>query len=288
MKCRTKVLLKKYRIYNPLTRYFYSIYLKRKGKKLSKLELEEQIKFIGKSGKCNVGNYELILDLSELNDFQMYRLMSSGEVYEPHITQFLIQELREGDTFLDIGANIGYYSILASQLVGSSGRVFSFEPNKEVFERLKNNIQINRIENVVLFNFALSDFTGTSYLYLGEGDWDGRGSLYDNGDKVAQSKVTVKRFDDVFKDEIIDMVKMDVEGSEIRILKTMESYLSGHKQIKIVMEWNNKYRNIDDFRFLRERFHIFLLLWESDRLNKIPIKSYIDLPGFGDLLLLPK
>ena len=101
-------------------------------------------------------------------------------------------------------------------------------------------------------------------------------------------QLQLKKFDDVFGEQDVDLVKMDVEGSEIAILRGMSDYLSSHKKIKIVMEWNETYRTPGDFEYLKENFSILLLLWESNELKKIKINNVSELFGTCNILLLPK
>ena len=249
----------------------------------------DEIQSLGKYGEVTVRNMRFILDRSELHDYQMLLQLQKGEVYEPEVTYYISQELKAGHTFVDIGANNGYYTILASQLVSATGKVLSFEPNHKVFDRLLNNIQVNGLKNVACFNFALADFDGQANLYLDEKMEDGQASLKDVQQKNPVSKVIVKKSGDFFKDKgLINMIKMDVEGSEISILKGMEGYIYDNKDIKIIMEWNASYRTFDDYSYLGNKFNIFLLLWESNTLQKHKIKKYYEIPGLSNLLLTPK
>ena len=196
MKYKTKVTLKRLRLYNFITRYFYrryTLYLdQREHKRESKLQ-EIEIQSKGEYCEVPIKDYKIILDRSELHDYKMLSQLQSGEVYEPEITKFISQELKPGNTLMDIGANNGYYSILASQLVGPTGKILSYEPNPKTFNRLLRNIRINDIKNVDCFNFALSDYDGVSNLYLDSGAEDGLGSLLNKLEKNLCSTVVVKK-----------------------------------------------------------------------------------------------
>jgi len=129
----------------------------------------------------------------------------------------------KGQVFLDIGSNNGYYTPLASDLVGKTGKVISVEPDKSAFSRLLNNIRANKLENVFAFNFALSDFTGTANLYLDNETEDGQGSLMDSIEKINVEEVEVKNFNEVLWEEKIDMINMEVDGSKISLLKSFKN-----------------------------------------------------------------
>src|SRR6266699_2559349 len=80
--------------------------------------------------------------------------------FEATEREFLNRFLRPGDTFVDVGANIGLFTLIAARLVGPQGRVLSFEPTPETFARLTKNVQTNRLENVSCQQLALSDRAG--------------------------------------------------------------------------------------------------------------------------------
>ncbi len=74
--------------------------------------------------------------------------LATREIYEPLETQLLLKRLKPGQTFVDIGANIGYYTLLAARQVGPAGRVYAFEPDEENFKLLQKNTEINGYSNV--------------------------------------------------------------------------------------------------------------------------------------------
>ena len=90
-------------------------------------------------------------------------------IWEPYETALVRQYLSEGDTFLDIGANLGYYAVLGALAVGEKGRVFAFEPEPDNFQLLQRNLQRNALaERADCFAVALSDAEGEMPLYLNE------------------------------------------------------------------------------------------------------------------------
>ncbi|WP_338686566.1 FkbM family methyltransferase [Streptomyces acidiscabies] len=87
-------------------------------------------------------------------------------VWEPHLTSFVSRRLHPGDTFLDVGANIGYYTVLASRLVGPTGRVVAVEPSPDFHQALTGNVRLNGCANVRTVNTAVSDTPGRLTFYL--------------------------------------------------------------------------------------------------------------------------
>jgi FkbM family methyltransferase len=87
-------------------------------------------------------------------------------IWEPALTHYVIKTLRRGDTFIDIGANVGYYTLLASSQVGGAGRVYSIEASPSVFNRLRRNLKLNRTKNVKPINAAVHSEIGVIPFYL--------------------------------------------------------------------------------------------------------------------------
>lgn len=99
--------------------------------------------------------------------------LSVGTGFEKFETQVMEKIIKKGDIVIDCGANIGYYSLLFSKLVGESGKVFAFEPEPTNFFLLQKNLKENNITNVKALNLAVSDKEGESVLFL---DKDSSGS----------------------------------------------------------------------------------------------------------------
>jgi tRNA/tmRNA/rRNA uracil-C5-methylase (TrmA/RlmC/RlmD family) len=88
-------------------------------------------------------------------------------MWEPSLTRWIQERLAPGDIFIDVGANIGYYSLLASKLVGHSGSVVAIEPSPKIFSALQHNLALNHIENVRVVNMAVSDRREALRLFRG-------------------------------------------------------------------------------------------------------------------------
>jgi len=255
---KTASILKKIKLIK-FGRYVFKIYLNHKVRVMKKKQITEIQKF-GKYAEIKIGHYKLILDRSNIHDFQMLKIFESDGIYEPEVSLYITKNLKLGENFVDIGANNGYYTLLAADLVGSNGKVISVEPNPNAFQRLLHNTKLNNLSNVATLNVALSDHDGKAMLYLNKDSEDGLASLIKSEQIQPLGEIELKRFDHLFIDEKISIVKMDVEGAEIDVIKGMENYLKSHKDIKIIMEWNVSYRNENDFDYLYNLFNISLLL----------------------------
>jgi len=164
--------------------------------------------------------------------------LSLNGVYEKFETECVKKIIKKGDVVLDIGANIGYYTLIFAKLVGEKGKVFAFEPEPDNFAILKKNVQVNSYKNVVLVQKALSDEMGRAKLYLADEN-KGDHRIFDSGDERIAIEIDVIRLDDYFKDfdGIINFIKMDVQGTEHKVIKGMPLLLSKLTNLTIMAEF---------------------------------------------------
>jgi len=158
--------------------------------------------------------------------------------YEPAETALIKTLIKQGDTVVDIGANIGYYTLLFAKLVGEKGKVFAFEPEPENYELLEKNIQVNGYNNVVLIKKAALDTSGTTKLFLSDFS-KVRHSVCKTWEHEKPIEIESITLDSFFKDHKgkIDFIKMDIQGAEGKALKGMKSVLKNNKNIKILTEF---------------------------------------------------
>ncbi len=147
-------------------------------------------------------------------------------IWQRQLSVFVETALSPGDLFVDVGANIGYFSIIGAMAVGPAGRVHAFEPDPDNFELLRRNRQINGFENIVCHQLALGSRSGESTLYR-EPTNRGAHSLVPgkaSGDSLA---IKVRRLDDVLRDEPLPprLVKIDVQGLDLEVLSGMTGLL---------------------------------------------------------------
>lgn len=173
-----------------------------------------------------------------LDDKDTLELGTHG-VYEPTETALLKKELKPGDTFVDIGANIGYYTLIAARIVGHTGRVFAFEPDPTNFELLKKNVEQNGCSNVTLVNKAVSDRARTLKLFLNEAN-RGDHRIYDSKDGRRSIPVQAIALDGFFKklDKKVQFIKMDIQGAEAQALEGMKNLIRSNRSLKLVTEFS--------------------------------------------------
>ena len=161
-------------------------------------------------------------------------------VHEQGTTQLCKKIIKKGWTTIDLGAEYGYYALLFAKLVGPTGRVFSFEPEKVTYQNLVRNIEINQLSNIIPINKAVIDKSGIESFFAGSH------SFYkiDNGDN-AMTKVSTICLDDFLRDypREVHFIKIDIEGAEIKALHGMKNTLEKNHNIKMVMELSLKILN---------------------------------------------
>lgn len=154
--------------------------------------------------------------------------------YDPIKKDAFKQVVKENDVVVDLGAHIGYYTMLAAKLVGPGGKVYAFEPYKNNFDLLKKNKEKNKYDNIVLENKAVVDKTKEGEIYT----WHESRyhSLYVKEDKSSQ-KIQMVSLDDYFKNYSgkIDVIKINIMGSEGLAIKGMTEVLGKNKDLKIFM-----------------------------------------------------
>lgn len=157
--------------------------------------------------------------------------------YEGETSQFLRARLKAGMTFVDIGANAGYFSLMAASLVGPRGRVESFEPDPDSYLRLVRNARLNGFDQVEAHPVALTNRRGKAYLYASPGE-SGGNSLIPVAGHGALRPVDVDTLDHVLEGTPIDGMKIDVEGLEEDVLAGARGTLMRNPHAFVIFEYN--------------------------------------------------
>jgi len=173
--------------------------------------------------------------------------------YEPVETELVKQHIKELDTVVDVGANIGYYTLLMAKL---KAIVHSFEPEPNNFALLKKNVELNHLTNVILYNKAVSNTNGKAKLILAD-HGTGQHKLGNSkfGSKIIDVEVTN------IKLEHIDFAKIDVEGAELLVLKGMKTLPN-----KMIIEFNTE--NLNEHATTPDEFFNFINNYSIKQITK--------------------
>ena len=176
------------------------------------------------------------------NDKVVSRTIAHNKEWEPEETKFLKSVIKKGSIVVDIGAHIGYYTLLFSKWVGPKGKVFSFEPDTNNFKLLSKNILANQSKNVRAYNKAISNQDDTTFLYLNSENTGDNRILDFYADDLDSSRKKIKvecaRLDSVFPSEQrINVVKIDVQGSEMMVLQGMDKFFDNSLEQYMLIEF---------------------------------------------------
>jgi FkbM family methyltransferase len=193
-----------------------------------------------------IGDVPLIVDVTEFTTSSLY----FGNIpYEPKTTEYLRRHLQPGSVFADVGANHGYFTIIAAGLVGERGLVFAFEPNPPVYQRLSTHVTLNGFDRrVVLREQALWDSSGEETFFVSQ--WsrnNGISTLTPGVCHIANGglspdrtiRVRTETFDHWLATdgvERVDLVKVDAEGAEAHIVRGMSGGLRSGRIDAVVCE----------------------------------------------------
>ena len=160
------------------------------------------------------------------------------QAYEPYCAELFRQAISPGAVVLDIGAQFGYYSLIAARRTGPNGRVYSFEPAPANFELLKKNVQINNYGNYIIpVQKAVGNTSCLLTLFLYKHS-DSHGA-YRHPDVAVEKTIRAEcvTIDQFLKGQLVDVVKMDIEGNEPSALQGMKNTISKSKSLVLFIEF---------------------------------------------------
>lgn len=230
--------------------------------------------------------------LTQVNGFKMYVACCDWAVaptlifthtWEPAETKIFRQYIKEGMTVIDVGAYIGYFSLLASQLVGRKGKVCAFEPSYECLRLLQKNIQINNCNNIQVFEEAVTDGTGHMAFYLSPYNLSGSSitKSFQNWQRIEVPTITL---DEAIGDKKVDFIKMDIEGGEAKALSGMAGIIKNNPNLGMItevfpMKLIEAGSSLEEYiGFLQEHFQLYIIgkakvtsevgLWDIQKATK--------------------
>ncbi|MDY6824434.1 MAG: FkbM family methyltransferase [Thermodesulfobacteriota bacterium] len=181
----------------------------------------------------------LAMHLHSQNDACVSKQIREAGIWEPYETALILAHLCRGGVFLDIGANIGYYTLLAAVVVGEEGLVVAYEPDEDNFTLLRKNLVLNNLTNARLVHAAVADYTGSGFIYRSE-DNSGDHQLYDNGDGRCRRPAAVVHGGYHVREitRRVDFIKIDTQGSETAILEGLtDVILENRDHLAMIVEF---------------------------------------------------
>ncbi len=179
----------------------------------------------------------------DAGDIDIGRSLLTTGSWQKETARLFEDVIQKGMVVLDVGANIGYFTLIAARLVGGEGKVFAFEPEPYNFDLLVKNIKLNGYKNVIPVPKAISDKKGRATLFL-----DKHRALHslarENVTRFSGSsvEVEVQTLDGFLKDfgHRVDFAKIDVQGAELAVIGGMRRIIETNKELKMVVEFSPK------------------------------------------------
>jgi FkbM family methyltransferase len=172
-------------------------------------------------------------------EFIQNRILFFG-AWEPNVTVLFDSLLQPGDVVVDVGANVGYYTLLAAKKVGDRGHVYAVEPNPVVRAALNRHLELNGFHNVTIVAGGAWDANTTGMLHVDREDCGGSSLRTLEGSEQAES-IRLVRLDDILPQDQqgrIRLIKVDIEGAEAHALRGLSETLAANPQARVIVEVN--------------------------------------------------
>lgn len=186
-------------------------------------------------GRVHVDGFELSLDATD-----SLRLSFSDAALSP--VRFLLQQVRPGETVIDVGAHIGLFTVALARRVGRTGRVVAFEPDPTNFRLLQQNIAANDCRQAEAVHAAVADHGGTAELFQSP-DCSALHRLQPSalcGDAIRVPTVSLDEFWTGDRG-LVHVIKLDVEGSEMKALRGMSRLLETQRDVRLFVEFEPRW-----------------------------------------------
>ena len=172
------------------------------------------------------------LDISDIIDWYIYY------GFREKSKELLLENIKENDTVIDVGANVGEISLRAANIVGNKGgKIYSFEPDLINFNRFLNNIKINAVKNITPINKGLGNVDGVFNLSVVDENNRGMNRIVESNESLNTSKIEVTILDNYIKLKNItrvDLIKIDTEGFEMNVIKGAKNLLKRFRPILFI------------------------------------------------------
>lgn len=195
----------------------------------------------------NINGFDMILDVK--NDHGISRDLFFYRKREFESTDYLLESkiIKEGDTVLDIGGNIGYYALLESRLVGKSGLVYALEPVRSNLKLLKKNLSLNNVNNIKCYKLAAGNENKVSKINVSR---KGNISSFSREHNIKRREIcNMVKIDTFLEDKKCpNFVRMDVEGFEWAIIEGMKNTLTRDKLTDLLIELHPQFMSNNNIK----------------------------------------
>jgi len=196
------------------------------------------VKLFSPRKSCST-SYRLVAEYDEglinidTSSFIEYEILFRG-YYQPTLSELIKRSVRLGNVCLDVGANVGAYTLLMAFAAGKDGRIVALEPHPDIAARLRANIALNNLDNVDVIEAALSDEDGKATFYVHGNDAFNRGGSGLTSSEVASKPIEVAAVTGASLEKTadigrLDFIKIDVEGSEMMALRELSELIGRHR-----------------------------------------------------------
>lgn len=159
--------------------------------------------------------------------------------WEPYESHLVLTHFQRGGVFVDVGANIGYYTLLASKIAGTDGEVFAYEPDQNNFALLQENVSHNGLANAQLYPLALSDRNENGKLFLSTDNFGDHRIYTDSDDRISHAIQLVHGDQHLTPiAEHIDFLKIDTQGAEYFVVNGLRKLIArNNAHLRIILEF---------------------------------------------------
>ena len=236
--------------------------------------------------------YGFYMKVNPLQDYGVESSLYYTGTYEKGTLHIMKQILKEGDTFVDVGANIGLMSLYASRIVKQSGKVYAFEPHPGTREILMENIKINQVYNIYVSPFAVGSQKGKSKLYDSPDHNRGSASITEFDASAHGYDVNIVTLSEQLDNQDIRLIKIDVEGYELEALKGADQILIRDNPPALFIECSELRENtfgqktapLYDYIKSFNRYRVFKANRGKERISRLlEIKHNSELPQHDNL-----
>lgn len=241
----------------------------------------------GATGLCRVlGRYKLYVDTRDVGVSS--HLMLDG-YWEMWVTEVLVRHLRRGMIAVDVGANLGYFSMIMADMVGEAGKVHAFEPNTPIASMLARSAHVNGFrERIMLHSDPLGEVDGARVRLIVPENYPGGATIDPSPPEDGDDAMTLRRMDSYPELAVADVIKIDAEGAEQSIWRGMTGIFALGRPMLILLEFvRSRYADPASFidEILAERFTMRQVSASVD-LRPISREQILAWPEHEDIMLV--